>query len=48
MELYSQVYVPPSVVWKGETMRMIAEEPLITYTLDMVFVLVMVTEPFFH
>ena len=48
MELYSQVYVPASVVWKGETMRMVAEEPLIIYTLDMVFVLVIVMEPFFH
>ena len=49
MELYSQVYVPASVVWKGEILRMIdAEESLITNTLDEASVLVMLTELFFH
>ena len=43
------MYVPPSVVRKGVNLRMISvEEPLITNTLDDAFVLVMVTEPFFH
>ena len=48
MELNSQVYIPPSVVWKGETMRMISVEPLVTNTLDEVSVLVMLTEPLFQ
>ena len=45
----SQVYVPPSVVRKGEKSReMVSVEPLITYILDEVSVLVMVSEPFFQ
>ena len=48
MELNSQVYIPPSVVWKGETMRMISVEPLVTNTLDEASVLVMLTEPLFQ
>ena len=48
VELTSQVYVPPSVVRKGENWRMISVELLITNTLDEVSVLVMVTEPFFQ
>ena len=48
MELNSQVYIPPSVVWKGEKLRMISAEPFVTNTLDEASVLVMVTEPFFQ
>ena len=48
MELNSQVYIPPSVVWKGEKLRMISIEPLITNTLDEASVLVMLTEPLFQ
>ena len=49
VELNSQVYVPPSVVRKGVNRReMVSVEPLITYILDEVSVLVMVTEPFFQ
>ena len=49
MECNSQVYVPPSVVRKGEKWReMVSVEPLITYILDEVSVLVMVSEPFFQ
>ena len=47
MELNSQVYIPPSVVWKGETFRMISVEPL-TNTLDEASVVDMVTEPLFQ
>ena len=48
-ELNSQVYIPPSVVRKGEKWReMVSVEPLITYILDEVSVLVMVSEPFFQ
>ena len=48
-ELNPQVYIPPSVVRKGEKWReMVSVEPLITYILDEVSVLVMVTEPFFQ
>ena len=47
-ESTSQVYVPPSVVRKGENWRMISVELLITNTLDEVSVLVTVTEPFFQ
>ena len=43
-----QVYVPLSVVRKGENWRMVSVEPLITNTLEEVFVLVMVSEPFFQ
>ena len=47
--LSSQVYVPPSVVRKGENWRMVSVEPLITSTLlEEVSVLVMVNEPFFQ
>ena len=48
MELNLQVYIPPSVVWKGETLRMISVEPLVTNTLDEASVVVMVTEPLFQ
>ena len=48
MELTSQVYVPPSVVRKGENWSMVSVETLIANTLDVVSVLVMVTEPFFQ
>ena len=49
VELTSQVYIPPSVVRKGENWReMVSVEPLITNTLDEVCVLVIVTEPFFQ
>ena len=48
MELNSQVYIPPSVVWKGEKLRMISIEPLVTNTLDETSVLDMVTEPLFQ
>ena len=49
MESTSQVYIPPSVVRKGlNRMEMVSVEPLITYILDEVSVLVMVTEPFFQ
>ena len=49
MESTSQVYVPPSVVRKGENWReMVSVELFITNTLDEVSVLVMVTEPFFQ
>ena len=49
MESTSQLYVPPSVVWKGENWReMVSVEPLITYILDEVSVLVIVNEPFFQ
>ena len=48
MELNSQVYIPPSVVWKGEKVRMISIEPLITNTLDESSVSDMVTEPLFQ
>ena len=49
VESTSQLYVPPSVVRKGENWReIVSVEPLITYTLDEVFVLVMVSEPFFQ
>ena len=49
MELNSQEYVPPSVVRKGLNRReMVSVEPLITYILDEVSVLVMVSEPFFQ
>ena len=48
-ESTSQVYVPPSVVRKGENWReIVSVEPLFTYTLDEVSVLVMVSEPFFQ
>ena len=46
MESTSQLYVPPSVVRKGENWReMVSVELFIT---DEVSVLVMVTEPFFQ
>ena len=45
--LNSQVYVPPSVVRKGEKSR-VSVEPLITNILDEVSVLVMVSEAFFQ
>ena len=48
MELNSQVYIPPSVVWKGEKLRMISVEPLVTNTLEEASVLDMATEPFFQ
>ena len=49
MDLNSQVYIPPSVARKGEKWReMVSVEPLITYILDEVCVLVMVSEPFFQ
>ena len=49
VELNSQVYIPPSVVRKGEKWReMVSVEPLITYILEEVSVLVMVSEPFFQ
>ena len=49
MECNSQVYVPPSVARKGLNRReMVSVEPLITYILDEVSVLVMVSEPFFQ
>ena len=40
--------VSPSVDWKGEKLRMISVEPLVTNTLDEAFVLDMVTEPLFQ
>ena len=48
VESTSQLYVPPSVVRKGENWRMVSVELLITNTLEEVSVLVMVTEPFFQ
>ena len=48
MVLNPQLYVPPSVVRKGENWRMVSVELLITNTLDEVSVLVMLTEPFFQ
>ena len=48
MELNSQVYIPLSVDWKGEKLRMISVEPLVTNTLDEASVLDMVTEPLFQ
>ena len=48
MELNPQLYVPLSVVRKGENRRMVSVESLITNTLAEVTVLVMVTEPFFQ
>ena len=48
VESTSQVYVPPSVVRKGENWSMVSVEPLITNTLEEVSVLVMATEPFFQ
>ena len=49
VELYAQVYAPPSVVRKWEIMRIfVVEESLVTNTLDEASVLVMLTEPFFH
>ena len=49
VESTSQLYVPPSVVRKGEKWReMISVELFITYILDEVSVLVMVSEPFFQ
>ena len=45
MELNSQAYVPPCIIaWKGEDLKMIPVEPLITNTLDNVSVLDMLTE----
>ena len=44
VELNSQVYVPPSVVRKGENWRMVSVEPLTTNTLDEVSVLVMASD----
>ena len=43
-----QLYVPLSVVRKGENWRMVSVVLLITNTLDDVFVLVMMSEPFFQ
>ena len=40
------MYIPPSVVRKGVNRSMVSVELLITNTIDEVFVLVMVTEPF--
>ena len=49
MVLNSQVYVPPSVVRKGVNWReIVSVEPRITYILDEVSVLVMVSEPSFQ
>ena len=48
VECNSQVYVPPSVVRKGENRSMVSVEPLVTNTLDEVSVLVKVTENFFQ
>ena len=49
MELTSQVYVPPSVVRKGENWReIVSVDLLFTNTLEEVSVLVMVSEPFFQ
>ena len=45
VELNSQAYVPPCIIaLKGENLKMISVEPLITNTLDKVSVLDMVTE----
>ena len=45
MELNSQAYVPSCIIaLKGENLKMISVEPLITNTLDKVSVLDMVTE----
>ena len=46
--LNRQVYVPPSVVRKGENRSMVSVEPLVPNTLEEVSVLVKVTENFFQ
>ena len=46
--LNTQVYIPPSAVWKGEKLRMVSGSLVITNTLDMVSVLDMMFASFCH
>lgn len=48
MELTSQVYIPPSAVWKGVMVRMVSVPLIVTNTLDVMVVSDMVSEPFFQ